>query len=416
MQDTSAPQQAPRGARPEDATAERVLEQAGPLHTVCEPGLIAAFCVPPLGRRALPPRDAAFCAFQLAGQRQKIDALDRIEGSMSKAWRVFLPFLGWLLLTLPAFAADDLAPLRALSGGEPLRLRSLLLAPAAAPKKATVAATPFVAALADGTCPVGYTQCTDGCVDLTASTTDCGGCGHKCATGESCVSGTCSSCPVGDTLCGSNPGSCVDTATDPDHCGGCGTACAAGADCISGTCACPSGQIKCSNTCTDVASDPSNCGGCGHVCALGESCISGACSSCPVGDMLCGSNPGVCANTSSNHDNCGACGIKCSPTQSCTAGICQSCPANENSCGNVCTSLASDSNNCGSCGNVCGSGASCISGICTCPGGEVSCGGNCVDPVSDSANCGSCGTVCAPVNACTSGICSYDRVFACGFD
>ena len=53
-----------------------------------------------------------------------------------------------------------------------------------------------------------------------------------------------SECPAAQTQCG---GSCTDTSLDPNNCGGCGTKCAAGEVCSGGTCSttCGSGTTKC---------------------------------------------------------------------------------------------------------------------------------------------------------------------------
>jgi hypothetical protein len=100
----------------------------------------------------------------------------------------------------------------------------------------------------------------------------------------------------------------VDTETDPANCGGCGVKCAQGQSCISpavgmpGKCVTPSGTTPCPPTYTDCGGgscvltsfmngDPLNCGACGKVCAVNEVCTmqgqcatyvaSPACTGCP---------------------------------------------------------------------------------------------------------------------------------------
>jgi hypothetical protein len=146
------------------------------------------------------------------------------------AWRIF----GWsfvgLIWAVTSFAADDLAPLRALSRGEPMaagRLPNLSLLVPSTPSpalKARSAGDRIAAALADGSCPVGYTQCSDGCVDVSTSTSDCGLCGLRCPAGDTCDAGICH-CGAGETLC---PAGCVDVNTDPANCSACGLSCPSG--------------------------------------------------------------------------------------------------------------------------------------------------------------------------------------------
>jgi hypothetical protein len=76
------------------------------------------------------------------------------------------------------------------------------------------------------TCAAGLTNCGGDCVDLNASTFDCGFCGNSCGIGGFCNGGVCAPrgifCPEGLTACGDN---CVDTMNDTQNCGGCGLGC-----------------------------------------------------------------------------------------------------------------------------------------------------------------------------------------------
>jgi hypothetical protein len=70
-------------------------------------------------------------------------------------------------------------------------------------------------------------------VNVVSDPLNCGGCGHACGAGSTCVSGQCA-CPTGTTNCGG--GTCVNTQTDPAHCGNCTTTCGAGQTCSGGLC------------------------------------------------------------------------------------------------------------------------------------------------------------------------------------
>jgi hypothetical protein len=91
------------------------------------------------------------------------------------------------------------------------------------------------------TCAAGLTNCDDACVDLNASTFDCGFCGNSCGIGGFCNGGVCVQreifCPDGLTACGDN---CVDIMNDTQNCGGCGLGCfiplIGDAVCENGTC------------------------------------------------------------------------------------------------------------------------------------------------------------------------------------
>jgi hypothetical protein len=90
--------------------------------------------------------------------------------------------------------------------------------------------------------------CADGtCADPEHDRHNCGGCGIDCGA-AACVGGACAGAACdyahqggfcgapGDTAhvcCGAG---CVDVSSDPAHCGACGHACAAGQSCQSGTC------------------------------------------------------------------------------------------------------------------------------------------------------------------------------------
>ncbi|MFO0648321.1 MAG: hypothetical protein U0326_18925 [Polyangiales bacterium] len=126
------------------------------------------------------------------------------------------------------------------------------------------------------------------------------------------------SCPPPRAQCGT---ACVDTLTDTSNCGGCGRACASGQQCNSGTCmtgttSCTSPRVMCGSSCVDLSTDATNCGVCGFRCATGQTCSAGVCrtgttttsragAACtnpdPMGgvDPACGTGSLVCVDTQS---------------------------------------------------------------------------------------------------------------------
>src|SRR5689334_15125933 len=58
----------------------------------------------------------------------------------------------------------------------------------------------------------GHVICGDQCVDPASNAANCGGCGHACASTESCVNSTCFS-----TTCATTPCAATEICVD-DHC------------------------------------------------------------------------------------------------------------------------------------------------------------------------------------------------------
>ncbi len=269
-----------------------------------------------------------------------------------------------------------------------------------------------------GTCASGETQCGGACVNTATSATHCGSCGNACASGQTCVAGSCNApitCTGGQTDCS---GTCVDTQTDTSNCGACGTACSSGQDCMGGTCravtTCPTGQTACAGTCVNTQTDNSNCGTCGTACPTGMACTAGACGArtCPTGQTDCS---GACIDTNADATNCGMCGRACASGQTCTAGMCMdgtaACPAGETRCMGTCLNLQTDNTNCGSCGMACAAGLVCRAGACAmdtmaCATGQTRCGTACVDLQTSGANCGACDRACPSGQSCTAGVCT----------
>jgi hypothetical protein len=151
-------------------------------------------------------------------------------------------------------------------------------------------------------CTGGRICCGGSCVDVTTDNNNCGYCGNRCPSGQTCQGGAClgtGGCPSGTTFCN---GGCTNTAYDPSNCGECGNRCPATSSCQNGECigaGCPSGQQRCITStspysyCADLQTDPNNCGECENVCPDEQECVGGQCQAiiCPNPD---GSQCSVC--------------------------------------------------------------------------------------------------------------------------
>jgi len=94
--------------------------------------------------------------------------------------------------------------------------------------------------------------CGGGCLGVFGSdSNNCGACGEKCATGQTCLNGVC-----GVSSC-AGQGDQTPCHTD------------VGGNAVYGGC--------CSGVCEDIVGDPNNCGRCGVVCPAGTSCTSAEC-------------------------------------------------------------------------------------------------------------------------------------------
>lgn len=191
-------------------------------------------------------------------------------------------------------------------------------------------------------CPPPRAQCGAACVDTLTDTSNCGGCGRACASGQQCNSGTCMTgtptCTSPRVMCGS---SCVDLSTDATNCGVCGFRCSTGQSCSAGNCTggstCTTPRRMCGSLCTDITFDATNCGACGVVCPSGQACISSRCtggSTCTSPMTTCS---GVCVNTQTDAANCGFCGNRCATGQTCSAGVCRTGTTTTSRAGAACT-------------------------------------------------------------------------------
>src|SRR5437588_672566 len=105
--------------------------------------------------------------------------------------------------------------------------------------------------------------------------------------GSEAPDGSASGCTGGQIKCGGDggPAYCVNAQSDNQNCGGCDVKCAQGEVCSQGKCSssCGMSQTKCmvnnQTYCANLQSDNTNCGMCGKQCAALEVCTNGACAS-----------------------------------------------------------------------------------------------------------------------------------------
>ena len=185
-------------------------------------------------------------------------------------------------------------------------------------------------------CNDGYTQCDSSCVATSGSdVSNCGGCNVVCSSANilsrTCTGGVCTgACNAGYADCNNNKqtdGCEVDTKTDENNCGGCGTKCADGQTCSNGACSntCSSPYF-CATSAPSLATQLS-----GAYCSSGScyGCVSFAYQSgstcvCNDGYTQCGSSCVVTSGT--DVSNCGGCNVVCSSanilSRTCTSGVC----------------------------------------------------------------------------------------------
>lgn len=302
----------------------------------------------------------------------------------------------------------------------------------------------------------------DGCeVNLLTDENNCGECGLRCGSHQTCVTGSCE-CDSGYLDCdGSRDTGCeINGQNDAANCNGCGTVCAfdhAEDRCVTGTCrvgVCDAGYDNCdgsatnTNGCETALNALPNCGGCGlscggvqnatEICSASRTCDYSSCDA-NYGDCNTTRTDGCEVNLTSTVTACGSCSTNCNTTvanatgRSCSGSACNyaSCSANYGDCDsnrtNGCeVNLSNTLTNCGTCGTNCSttvvnaSGRVCSSSACnysSCTSGYGDCDSNrtngCeTNTTSTVTACGSCSNNCSTsvANAtptCTSGTCGY---------
>ncbi len=239
-----------------------------------------------------------------------------------------------------------------------------------------------------GTCPSGQTcnansQCVGSCTpscNLKACGTD--GCGGSCGT-----------CPSGQT-CNANwqcttpcTPSCTGKVCGPDGCGGSCGFCAPGQTCnASNNCAVP-----CTPSCTGKTCGSDGCGGSCGTCASGQTCN--------ASNQCAATCTPSCTGKTCGSDGCGgSCGT-CASGQTCNAS--NQCVA---TCTPSCAGKACGSDGCGGSCGTCASGSCNSSGQCICTpncagkcSGSDGCGGQCPAQCPTGFACDVTGTVCQPL-------------------
>lgn len=197
-----------------------------------------------------------------------------------------------------------------------------------------------------GKCMEGTLKCnadgTLGSFEATGPSTNPNHCGVNSGQCSNCTLSTADTCADGQNcLCGSIFGGCTDTnshccagscttADDVNNCGGCGIKC-------------NSGQSCCGGKCADKLTDDTNCGDCGNICngqhSSGATCNNGGCdytnATCETGWKNCGSvevNENGCETDITKPESCGSCYIHCSPNFGCCNFNCVDLTTNNN-CG-----------------------------------------------------------------------------------
>ncbi|MBL8685464.1 MAG: hypothetical protein JNK05_40185 [Myxococcales bacterium] len=177
-------------------------------------------------------------------------------------------------------------------------------------------------------CTSGFADCNsngaDGCEANLGTISNCGVCGRVCSFANAtalCSAGSCAlgACNAGWANCDGNPANGCETPTNTTtDCGGCGVACVSGQTCDGTSCNCPGGQSVCGSSCQTTPGTA-----CTRQCYTGAAfqCSSGV-SSCQGGTQVPnGTSCGVADGRICNNGSCvcpgGQC-LRCGECQSCT--------------------------------------------------------------------------------------------------
>lgn len=289
----------------------------------------------------------------------------------------------------------------------------------------------------------GPATCATGCCDANGECQSggniaaCGANGSECrtcGTGQSCMSGQCSSA---NTAGGAAGGGSAGVGGGSGG-GGLGGGAGGGGEVTT----CATGLTACGNACVNTASDFGNCGLCGRVCQAGQYCAGSQCQALPA---TCTQTAGSCPPSHFCDARNSRCVFGCQTNANCGGGqICDTarsvcaCPANTNFCGGSCVpsdTLAACGTRCLDCSGVQNATPTCTAGACgfTCNPGYHRCGNQCVSNFAN-ATCGTrceacpvapnasatcdgndCGLVCAPgFHLCGSDCVSDFDVATCG--
>jgi hypothetical protein len=300
-------------------------------------------------------------------------------------------------------------------------------------------------------CDPGRDDClnglTDGCeTDITASASNCGGCGYRCTSSvgtPACVDSECgiSDCTRPNMECVPDDGMKCETnvSADVNNCGDCSKACYfknGSGSCTAETCeleGCATGYDDCNNVgadgCETSLGTKENCRTCGETCeavhGLNPCTATGCQPQCATGWGDCDGNKNNGCETQLNSlTDCGQCATSCTKAHAiptCASGTCEiaacadnweDCSSNEGTSKDGCETQLHTSTHCEGCGLACNlahGSSSCSTGTCrltACATGYSNCNtietDGCEVQIGKDANCAGCGDDCDNAHGSTS--------------